>query len=419
MSLLVQKYGGTSVADLSKIEAAARKVATSVTNGDSVAVVVSAMAGETDRLLQLAHDVSDSVTPREFAAIASSGELVTAGLMALTLSRIGVPAVSLSGAQAGIRTIGKHHKARIETVNADLPRNLINSGKVPVVAGFQGVNQEGETTTLGRGGSDTTAVALAAALQADECLIYTDVDGIFTCDPRIVSNARRLSSLHFEELLELASLGAKVLNVRAAEYAAKQRVPMRILSSMTDDPEGTLITYDENGTMEKPIVTGIALNRQEAKITLIDVPDRPGIASRILKEVADEEIDVDMIIQNIGSASETSFSFTVQRADYEHALDTVRKIAKELGSKGVTGDNAIGKLSVVGIGMKSHAGVASRMFEVLAAENINIQMISTSEIKISVVIEEKYLELAARALHAAFGLESEPLEERPVAGPKV
>jgi len=412
MALIVRKYGGTSVADMGRIRSAAGSIAAAIRGGSRVVVVVSAMAGETDRLLGLAREANAHGDPREIAVVASSGETVTSSLMALTLSGMGIPAASMSGRQAGIGTIGKHHKARIAAVDAARLRRALDEGVTPVVAGYQGTNDADETTTLGRGGSDTTAVALAAALGADECQIYTDVDGIFTCDPRIVSAARPLRSVHFEEMLELASLGAKVLNVRAAEYAAKQKVPLRILSSMEDDPEGTLVTYEENGTMEKPVVTGIALNREEAKITLVDVPDRPGVASRILGDVAAEEIEVDMIIQNTGNNGETNLSFTVHRDDYEHAVAIVRKTAEGLQAREVIGDNEIGKLSVVGIGMKSHSGVAGKMFEVLAEENINIQMISTSEIKISVVIDEKYLELGARSLHAAFKLDAEPQEEK-------
>lgn len=406
MSLIVQKFGGTSVADLPRIGAAARKVASAVGEGHRLVVVVSAIAGETDRLLGLARDAHPDGEAREFASILATGELVSSGLLALSLARLGVPAASMSGDQAGIRTVGRHDRARIRDIDTAPIRRALGNGITPVVAGFQGTGETGDVTTLGRGGSDTTAVALAGALGADECRIYTDVDGIFTCDPRIVSAARRLTRIHFEEVLELASLGTKVLNVRAAEYAARQRVPLRILSSLVEDPVGTLVTYGEDTDMEKPVVTGIALNREEAKITLVDVPDRPGIASRIFGDIAD--IDVDMIIQNIGHNGETSLSFTVQRNDYRRALDVMRRTAAELNAKDVVGDNAIGKLSVVGVGMKSHSGVACRMFETLASENINIQMISTSEIKISVVIDEKYLELGARALHTAFGLDTGP-----------
>lgn len=418
MSLIVQKYGGTSVADLDRIESAARKVVAAVNDGHRLVVVVSAMAGETDRLLGLATEAGEGGSAREFASVVSTGEMVSSGLMALTLSRLGRPARSMSGAQAGIGTVGRHDRARIRGIDTARVRRALDEGVTPVLAGFQGTDGQGETTTLGRGGSDTTAVAVAGALGADECRIYTDVDGIFTCDPRIVSTARRLTRIHFEEVLELASLGTKVLNVRAAEYAAKGKVPLRILSSLADDPVGTLVTYEEDGNMEKPVVTGIALNREEAKITLVDVPDRPGIASRIFGDIAEVDIDVDMIIQNIGHNGETNLSFTVQRGDYRRALEVTRSLAADLGAKEVVGDNAIGKLSVVGIGMRSHSGVAGKMFRTLADESINIQMISTSEIKISVVIDEKYLELGARALHSAFGLDGGPEVEQaePAAG---
>jgi aspartate kinase len=418
MSLIVRKYGGTSVADLERIRNAARSIAAFVHEGNMAVVVVSAMAGETDRLLDLSGEANPAGEPRELAAIAATGELVVAGLMAITLAGMGIRSISMNGFQAGIRTVGKHHKARIEQVD---PKNILQAledGATPVVAGYQGMNGAAETTTLGRGGSDTTAVALAASVAADECQIYTDVDGIFTCDPQIVSDARRIAHIHFEELLEMTSMGAKVLNVRAADYAAKKKVPMRILSSLADDPVGTLVTYEENGAMEKPVVTGIALNREEAKITLVGVSDRPGVASQIFGDIAKEEIDVDMIIQNVGLSGKTDLSFTVHRSEYDHALKIVRGTAERLGAREVVGDNAIGKLSAIGIGMKSHSGVAGRMFEILASENINIQMISTSEIKISVVIEEKYLELGARALHTAFGLETEPQTERAVPGHK-
>ncbi len=405
MALIVQKFGGTSVGSLERIANVAAKVKRFRDEGDDVVVVVSAMSGETDRLIGLARSVQEPPDPRELDVLLSTGEQVAIALLAMALQAKGCPARSYTGHQVHIRTDGAHNKARIVNVGHQRIRTDLEAGRVVVVAGFQGMDEDGNITTLGRGGSDTTAVALAAALGAGECRIYTDVDGVYTTDPRMVPEARRLDSLTFEEMLELASLGAKVLQIRSVEFASKYGVPLRVLSSFEDGP-GTLIGPDvEDDAMEQPLISGIAFTRDEAKITVMGVQDRPGVAYSILGPVADENVEVDMIVQNSGADGTTDFTFTVQRNDFERTLQIVRGRVSQWGAREVTGDDHIVKISLVGVGMRSHAGIASRMFQALAAENINIQMISTSEIKISVVVDEKYLELGIRALHAAFGLE--------------
>ena len=405
MALIVQKYGGTSVASVERIAAVADRIVQSRAAGDQVAVVVSAMAGETDRLLGLAGAVGHPPRGRELDALLASGEQVSIGLLAMALESRGCPACSYTGAQVPIRTDSSFNRARIVEIDGTRIRGDLEAGRVVVVAGFQGVDAEGSITTLGRGGSDTTGVALAVALGADECQIYTDVDGVYTADPRIEPNARRLDRLTFEEMLELASLGAKVLQIRAMEFASKYRVPLRVLSSFEDGP-GTIIVPEREGErMEQPLISGVAYNRDEAKITVHRVPDRPGVAYRLLADIADASIEVDMIVQNAApERNETDFTFTVHRNDYNRALELVDPVAKELGAERISGDARIVKLSLVGVGMRSHAGIASRMFDALARENVNIQMISTSEIKISVVVDERYLELGVRALHEAFEL---------------
>ena len=404
MALIVQKFGGTSVGSLDRIANVAAKVRSFRERGDDVVVVVSAMSGETDRLIDLARSAQEPPDPRELDVLLSTGEQVTIALLAMTLQAKGCPARSYTGHQVHIRTDSAHNKARIVSVDHQRIRADLEAGRVVVVAGFQGMDEDGNITTLGRGGSDTTAVALAAALGAGECRIYTDVDGVYTTDPRVVPEARRLDSLTFEEMLELASLGAKVLQIRSVEFASKYGVPLRVLSSFEDGP-GTLIGPDiEDDPMEQPLISGIAFTRDEAKITIVGVQDRPGVAFSILGPIADEDIEVDMIVQNIGADGTTDFTFTVQRNDFERTLLIVKDRVSQWGASEVTGDDRIVKISLVGVGMRSHAGIASRMFQALAAENINIQMISTSEIKISVVVDEKYLELGVRALHAAFAL---------------
>jgi len=403
MALIVQKYGGTSMGSVERIEHVARKVTTFRQQGHQVVVVVSAMSGETDRLLKLAKSIDPRGSRREMDQIAATGEQVTIGLLALALEKMGTRARSYTGWQVPIRTDDAHMKARIQEVASERLLADCAAGIVPVVAGFQGITADGSVTTLGRGGSDTTGVALAAALKADECQIYTDVDGVYTTDPRVEPKARRLDQITFEEMLELASLGSKVLQIRAVEFAGKYKVPLRVLSTFVDGP-GTLITLEDTG-MEDPLISGIAFNRDEAQLTVAGVPDRPGIAAAILGPVGEANIEIDMIVQNVGADGTTDFTFTVHRNDYERAQDVSRKLAAELGAKGVLGATDIVKVSLVGVGMRSHAGIASKMFKALAAAGINIRMISTSEIKISVVIEEMYLELAVRTLHKAFGLE--------------
>ncbi len=405
MSLFVQKFGGTSVASLGHIENVARKILTARAEGHGVVVVVSAMGLETDRLDDLAREVgiSDPAVNREVDVLLSTGEQVTTALLSMTLINMGCPARSYTGGQVRILTDSAHTKARILNIDVSRLRSDIDTGCVAVVAGFQGVDENNNITTLGRGGSDTTAVALASILEADECQIYTDVEGVFTTDPRVVEGAKCLSRVTFEEMLELASLGSKVLHTRAVEFASKYQIPMRVLSSFKD-VEGTLIT-SEDENMEQPIISGIAFTRDEAKLTVLGVNDVPGIAWRILGPISEANIEVDMIVQNVAADMSTDFTFTVRRDDYDQAMKILQAVAEDIEAREVSGDNKIAKLSMVGVGMRSHAGVASRMFEVLANESINIQMISTSEIKISVVIQEKYLELAVRTLHSAFELE--------------
>ncbi|QEY59134.1 aspartate kinase [Pseudomonas sp. C27(2019)] len=406
MALIVQKFGGTSVGSPERIEQVAQKVAKFRAAGDDVVVVVSAMSGETNRLLALAKDVCAKPSLREMDVMIATGEQVTIALLAIALNKIGVPAISFTGAQVPIVTDSEHGKARILSIDDDKVHAQLKAGKVVVVAGFQGVDEHGNITTLGRGGSDTTAVALAAALQADECHIYTDVDGVYTTDPRVVSRAQRLDRITFEEMLEMASLGSKILQLRSVEFAGKYNVPLRVLHSFEEGP-GTLITTDNNeDSMEQPIISGIAFNRDEAKLTIRGVPDTPGVAFKILGPISAANIDIDMIVQNVSKDNTTDFTFTVGNLDYDKALEVLQATAKEIGAGEVAGTTSIAKVSIVGVGMRSHPGVASSMFEALAKENINIQMISTSEIKISVVIEEKYVELAVRALHTAFGLDA-------------
>ncbi|WP_417532299.1 aspartate kinase [Marinobacter lipolyticus] len=410
MALLVQKFGGTSVGTTERIQAVAEKVAHFRREGHDVVVVVSAMSGETNRLIALANDIMEEPTPREMDVLVSTGEQVTIALLSMALQKLGCTARSYTGSQVRIVTDSSHTKARIKQIDEQRMREDLDAGRVVVVAGFQGIDESGNITTLGRGGSDTTAVALAAALKADECQIYTDVDGVYTTDPRVVDSAQRLERITFEEMLEMASLGSKVLQIRAVEFAGKYNVPLRVLSSFQEG-EGTLITFEDDNAMEQPVVSGIAFNRDEAKVTISGVPDTPGSALRILKPVSDANIEVDMIVQNVGEDNRTSFTFTVHRNDFKRAQEVLRSVADELGARDVGGDSKIAKVSIVGVGMRSHAGVATRMFEALSHEGINIQMISTSEIKISVVIDEKYLELAVRALHSAFELDKSGVEE--------
>ncbi len=417
MALIVQKYGGTSVGSTERIKNVAKRVAKWKAAGNDVVVVVSAMSGETNRLIALAKEIQAHPDPRELDVIAATGEQVTIGLLSMALMEIGVKARSYTGGQVRVLTDKAYTKARILEIDEKNIRRDLDDGCVVVVAGFQGVDEEGNITTLGRGGSDTSGVAFAAALKAEECQIYTDVDGVYTTDPRIVPEARRLKTISFEEMLEMASLGSKVLQIRSVEFAGKYRVPLRVLSSFTPwdidiDEEarsGTLITFEEDVNMEQAVVSGIAFNRDEAKVTVLGVPDKPGIAYQILGDVAEANIDVDVIIQNVSQNGKTDFSFTVHRNDYARTMDLLKnKVAPATGAAEVLGDPKICKVSIVGIGMRSHVGVASRMFRTLSEEGINIQMISTSEIKTSVVIDEKYMELAVRALHKAFDLDHVP-----------
>lgn len=406
MALIVQKYGGTSVANPERIKNLARRVARHKALGHQIVVVVSAMAGETNRLIALAKEVMPEPEPRELDVMVSTGEQVTIGLTAMALMELGLKAKSYTGSQVRIVTDDAYTKARILHIDEDRIRADLDAGYVIVVAGFQGVDENGNITTLGRGGSDTTGVALAAALRADECQIYTDVDGVYTTDPRIVPEARRLKTITFEEMLELASQGSKVLQIRSVEFAGKYKVKLRVLSSFEEDGEGTLITFEEEDNMEQPIISGIAFNRDEAKVTILGVPDRPGIAYQILGPIADANIDVDIILQNTGADGTTDFTFTVHKNELGKALAILKdKVQAHIGAREILGDDKIAKVSIVGVGMRSHVGVASQMFRTLAEEGINIQMISTSEIKIAVVIDEKYMELAVRVLHKAFGLE--------------
>ena len=403
MALVVQKYGGTSVGDVERIQGVAERVLRYKKAGHDVIVVVSAMSGETNRLLSMGQQIAAAKPDaRELDVLLSSGEQVTIALLSMALAELGIKARSFLGDQIEVRTDSLHGKARIEHIDTQKLMHELEQGTVPVVAGFQGVNAAGDITTLGRGGSDTSAVALAAVLNADECEICTDVDGVYTADPRIIKNARRLGQVTFEEMLELASLGSKVLHPRSVEFAGRYKVPLRVLSTFQDGP-GTLITM-EMDNMEQAIVSGIAHALDEAKITVAGVPDIPGIASKILGPIGRKNIEVDMILQNTGADGLTDFTFTVKRQDFAEALATLESVSKEFNAREIGGDDAIAKVSIVGVGMRSHAGVATRMFDALAAENINIQMISTSEIKISVVVAERYMELAVRALHAEFEL---------------
>ena len=405
MALIVQKYGGTSVGNPERIKNVAKRVAKFQAQGHQVVVVVSAMSGETNKLIALAKEVQANPDPRELDAIMSTGEQVTTGLLSMALMEIGCKAKSYTGGQVKVLTDSTHTKARILSIDEGNMRRDLDAGNVIVVAGFQGVDEHGNITTLGRGGSDTSGVALAAALKADECQIYTDVDGVYTTDPRVVPEAKKLDTITFEEMLEMASLGSKVLQIRSVEFAGKYKVKLRVLSSFQDEGEGTLITVEEDKNMEQPIISGIAFNRDEAKLTVLGVPDTPGIAYQILGAIADANIDVDMIIQNVGHDDTTDFSFTVNRGDFAKAQAILEGVKTKLGAREVTGDSKICKVSAVGVGMRSHPGVASKMFKALADEGINIKMISTSEIKISVVLDEKYLELAVRVLHRTFGLD--------------
>ncbi len=403
MALLVQKFGGTSVGSIGRIQAVAEKVAVARSEGHDVVVVVSAMSGETNRLLGLAREISERPNSREMDVLLSTGEQVTIALLSMALEEQNCRARSFTGAQVHIRTDSEHNKARIIDIDAARVKKALKAGEVVVIAGFQGIDEYGNITTLGRGGSDTTAVAMAAALEADECHIFTDVDGVYTADPRVEPKARRLGVITYEEMLEMASLGSKVLQIRSVEFARKYNVQLRVLSTF-EEGDGTLITAEDEG-MEQALISGIAHNKDEAKLTVVGVQDQPGIAYRILGPIADANIEVDMIVQNVGVDNTTDFTFTVNRNDYQRALDILKKTASELDATDVTGDNQIVKISVVGVGMRSHAGIASKMFNALSKEGINIKMISTSEIKVSVVVDEKYLELGVRTLHSEFNLE--------------
>ena len=403
MALLVQKFGGTSVGSIGRIQAVAEKVVVARSEGHDVVVVVSAMSGETNRLLGLAREISERPNSREMDVLLSTGEQVTIALLSMALEEQNCRARSFTGAQVHIRTDSEHNKARIIDIDAARVKKALKAGEVVVIAGFQGIDEYGNITTLGRGGSDTTAVAMAAALEADECHIFTDVDGVYTADPRVEPKARRLGVITYEEMLEMASLGSKVLQIRSVEFARKYNVQLRVLSTF-EEGDGTLITAEDEG-MEQALISGIAHNKDEAKLTVVGVQDQPGIAYRILGPIADANIEVDMIVQNVGVDNTTDFTFTVNRNDYQRALDILKKTASELDATDVTGDNHIVKISVVGVGMRSHAGIASKMFNALSKEGINIKMISTSEIKVSVVVDEKYLELGVRTLHSEFNLE--------------
>ena len=406
MALWVQKFGGTSVGTVERIEAVADKIVAARQQGHDIVVVVSAMSGETNRLIGLAEQIQSKPTPRELDVLVSTGEQVTIALLSMALHKRGCDARSFTGSQVRVLTDSAHNKARIREIDADNIRSEVDQGRVVVVAGFQGVDEEGNITTLGRGGSDTSAVALAAAIKADECQIFTDVKGVYTTDPRVVDDARLLRTITFEEMLELSSLGAKVLQIRSVEFAGKYKVPLRVLSSFEDDP-GTLITLEDKNLMEAPIISGIAFTRDEAKVTVTGVPDIPDVDYQLLGPVSDAGIEVDVIVQNISSDGTTDFTFTVKRNDSDQAKAIVEGTAKKINAKSVKVDDKIAKVSLVGVGMRSHAGIASQMFKTLADESINIEVITTSEIKISVVIDEKYLELAVRSLHSAFGLGDE------------
>ena len=405
MSLIVQKYGGTSVGSIERIQAVAARVAKAHRQGDQVVVAVSAMSGETNRLIALAKEIDNQPAAREMDVLVSTGEQVTIALLCMALHKIGIEAKSYTGSQVRILTDNAHGKARIKEIDGHKMQDDLNAGCVVVVAGFQGSDENGNITTLGRGGSDTTAVALAAALKADECQIYTDVDGVYTTDPRVVSEAQRLEKITFEEMLEMASQGSKVLQIRSVEFAGKYKVPLRVKSSFKDGP-GTLISLEDDNLMEKAVVSGIAFNRDEAKLTIRGIPDQPGVAFKVLGAISDANIEIDVIVQNVAKDNSATITFTVHRNDLSAAHELLNQIAKDLGAKEVETDDAIAKISIVGVGMRSHAGVAAKMFEILAAENINIQLITTSEIKIAVVVEERYLELAVRALHSGFELDA-------------
>ena len=409
MSLIVQKYGGTSVGTVERIEAVAKKVAASYQEGNQLVVAVSAMSGETNRLIGLANEISSGANLREMDVLVSTGEQVTIALLCMALQKLGIDALSYTGSQVRILTDNAHGKARIREIDNHRLQGALKAGKVVVVAGFQGVDEEGNITTLGRGGSDTTAVALAAALKADECQIYTDVDGVYTTDPRLVSDARRLDKITFEEMLEMASQGSKILQIRSVEFAGKYSVPLRVLSSFEEGP-GTLISLEEDDQMEKPLVSGIAFNRDEAKLTIRGIPDQPGVAYKVLGAISEANIEIDVIVQNVAKDNSASITFTVNKTDLSQAEELLGEIAKDLGALEVDSDKRIAKVSIVGVGMRSHAGVAAKMFEALSDEGINIQLITTSEIKITVVIEERYLELAVRALHSVFELSASDSE---------
>lgn len=404
MALIVQKYGGTSVGSVERIQAVAEKVKACHDRGDQVVVVVSAMSGETNRLISLAQQINPDPSPREMDVLLSTGEQVTIALLAMALHKLGIDARSYTGGQVHIRTDSAHSKARITDIDGTRVRADLDAGRVVVVAGFQGVDEAGSITTLGRGGSDTTAVAMAAALNADECQIYTDVDGVYTTDPRVEPKARKLDRITFEEMLELASSGSKVLQIRSVEFAGKYNVPLRVLSSF-EEGEGTLITLEEDDNVEQAKISGIAFSRDEAKLTIRGVPDHPGVAYQILGPIGEANIEVDMIVQNIGKDGTTDFTFTVHRNDFPRALEILKKTADELGAREVEADDKIVKIALVGVGMRSHAAIASTMFKALSEEQINIQMISTSEIKVSIIVDEKYLELGVRTLHEAFHLD--------------
>ncbi len=408
MSLIVQKYGGTSVGTVDRIKAVAEKVAAAHRAGDQVVVAVSAMSGETNRLIGLAREIQEEPNLREMDVLVSTGEQVTIALLCMALQEAGIEARSYTGGQVRILTDNAHGKARIQEIDGHRIHSDLDAGRVVVVAGFQGADEAGNITTLGRGGSDTTAVALAAALSADECQIYTDVDGVYTTDPRVVPEAQRLEKITFEEMLEMASQGSKILQIRSVEFAGKYNVPLRVMSSFEDGP-GTLISLEEDDQMEKPVVSGIAFNRDEAKLTIRGIPDQPGVAYKVLGAVSAANIEIDVIVQNVAKDNSATITFTVHRNDLKRASELLEQIAADLGAIEVNTDDRIVKVSIVGVGMRSHAGVAATMFESLAAEGINIQLITTSEIKITVVIEERYLELAVRALHSAFGLEQSDL----------
>jgi len=410
MSLIVQKYGGTSVGTVERIEAVADRVVKSHNCGSQVVVAVSAMSGETNRLIGLANQIDETPNPREMDVLVSTGEQVTIALVCIALQKRGIEARSYTGGQVRILTDNVHGKARIKEIDAHRMQTDLQAGRVVVVAGFQGIDEAGNITTLGRGGSDTTAVALAAALNADECQIYTDVDGVYTTDPRVVPDARRLDQITFEEMLEMASQGSKILQIRSVEFAGKYSVPLRVMSSFVEGP-GTLISFEDNDQMEQPVVSGIAFNRDEAKLTIRGIPDQPGVAYKVLGAISEANIEIDVIVQNVAKDNSATITFTVHRADLKQAEALLKEIAADLGALEVDSDDRIAKVSIVGVGMRSHAGVAAQMFEALASEGINIQLITTSEIKITVVIEERYLELAVRALHSGFNLSDDKVTE--------